>query len=54
MAEVVLGVVASGAGLASLAIQLFESAKKLKSFRDVVKNAPDLLDELILDLETMG
>ncbi|KAK3117271.1 hypothetical protein LTR53_001531 [Teratosphaeriaceae sp. CCFEE 6253] len=54
MAEVVLGVVASGAGLASLAMQLFDSAKKLEKFVDTLKHAPETLTGLIFDLETLS
>lgn len=53
MAEV-FGAVASGAGLVSLAIQLLDSAKKLKGFCDTVKNAPRILLDLSFDLETMS
>jgi hypothetical protein len=51
MAEIV-GVVASGAGLASLAIQLSSSALKLKRFRNNVRNAPKALHDIIHEIET--
>ncbi|KAF2165670.1 hypothetical protein M409DRAFT_23960 [Zasmidium cellare ATCC 36951] len=54
MAEAVIGVVSAGAGLLSLAIQLGESIQKLKSFHARVKNAPTMLADLILELESMG
>lgn len=50
-AEAVVGVVASGAGLASLAIQLLESVNKLKNFYSDVKDAPKTLEEIISSLE---
>ena len=53
MAEV-LGVVAGGAGLLSLSIQLLESAKKLKNFNDSVRNAPERLVTLGFELETLS
>lgn len=52
--EAVVGVVASGAGLLSLAIQIGDSAKKLKAFCSAVKNAPETLNDLVFDLETMA
>jgi len=45
-AEAILGVVSAGAGLLSLAIQLGESAQKLKSFTDSMRNAPVTLRDL--------
>ncbi|KIX99458.1 uncharacterized protein Z520_05034 [Fonsecaea multimorphosa CBS 102226] len=52
MAEAVLGVVASGAGLASLALQLFEVAQKLHELRADIRDAPvevrEILDEVDL------
>ncbi|KAK4540419.1 hypothetical protein LTR36_009276 [Oleoguttula mirabilis] len=53
-AEAILGIVAGGAGLLSLAIQLAENAKKLKRFYDGIKNAPETLRTLADDLETMS
>ena len=54
MAEVIVGVVASGAGLASLAIQLLERAQKIREFHGRVKNSPDTLLNLSHDLETVS
>jgi N-terminal domain on NACHT_NTPase and P-loop NTPases len=52
MADAVVGAIASGAGLASLAIQIFESIQKLHqlytSIRDAPKEIHDLLNELDL------
>ncbi|OAL38019.1 hypothetical protein AYO20_02852 [Fonsecaea nubica] len=49
MAEAVLGVVAGGAGLASLALQLFEVSQKLHELRANIRDAPvemrEILDE---------
>jgi len=53
-AEAILGVVSGGAGLLSLAIQLGESARKLKSFHDSMRNAPETLKDLEFDLQTMA
>ena len=53
MAEI-FGAVASGAGLASLAIQLGESALKLKSLYDRFKDAPNSLSTISHDLETLA
>lgn len=53
-AEAILGVVSGGAGLLSLAIQLGESARKLKSFHDSMRNAPETLEDLEFDLQTMA
>ncbi|WPH04484.1 Hypothetical protein R9X50_00737500 [Acrodontium crateriforme] len=50
-AEAVVGVAASGAGLASLTIQLFESWKKIKAFMDDVRDAPEALENLVAYLE---
>lgn len=51
MAE--LGVIASGAGLASLAIQLGDSAMKLKRFCEKVRSAPQDLRDSIFEIETL-
>lgn len=52
MAEAILGVVAGGAGLASLALQLFETAQKIHEMSTNIRNAPieihDILDEVEL------
>lgn len=53
MAEIVFGTVASVAGLASLALQLVESGKKLKDFYDGVKEAPSSLEHLLEHLNTL-
>ena len=54
MAEVVFGLVASGAGLASLSIQLLQSAQTIREFHGRVKDAPDTLLNLSHDLETVS
>jgi hypothetical protein len=54
MAEVIIGVVASGAGLLSLAIQLVEKAQSIREFHGRVKNAPDTLLGLSHQLETVS
>jgi hypothetical protein len=53
MAEI-FGAVASGAGLASLAIQLVDSAQKLKALYNASKDAPTTVAELCFELETMS
>ncbi len=53
MAEVI-GLVSGGAGLLSLAIQLGESATRLKTFYEKVKNGPNTILELSHDLETLS
>jgi hypothetical protein len=53
-AEAIVGVAAAGVGFLSLAIQLADSAKRLKSFYDAVKNAPESLEELAFSLKTMS
>nr|OQO25281.1 hypothetical protein B0A51_08844 [Rachicladosporium sp. CCFEE 5018] len=53
MAEL-LGVVAGGAGLASLAVQLVDSAEKLRSFCRASKNASQSINDLIFDIETLS
>jgi len=52
-AEAVVGLVAAGAGLMSLAVQLGESAIKLKRLYNMAKNAPATIQNLVDDLETM-
>ena len=52
--EAVFGVVASGAGLISLSIQLAENAVKLKRIYDAAKDAPRAISSLVTDLETMA
>jgi hypothetical protein len=53
MAEI-FGAVASGAGLASLALQLVDTAQKLKTLYNAVKDAPHTVEELTFELETMS
>lgn len=53
MAEV-FGAVASGAGLVSLAIQLAETAVKLKRLTDTARNAPQVLADHADDVETFS
>lgn len=53
MAEL-LGSLAGGAGLISLAIQLLESSQKLKAFYSASKDAPEAVEELGYELETMS
>ena len=53
-AEVILGVVAGGAGLASLSIQLAESAVKLKRLYHSMKHAPENLKEIADETEIMS
>lgn len=53
MAEL-LGIVAGGAGLASLAIQLGENARKLKKFYHNYKEAPEFLASISFELQTFA
>ena len=53
MAEM-LGIVASGMGIASLAIQIGDSLIKLKDFWDAVKEAPEEVKYLIEEIETLS
>jgi hypothetical protein len=53
MAEVV-GIVASGAGIASLAIQLMETSQKLHTLYQASKDAPDTVNQLSFELTTMS
>jgi CTP:molybdopterin cytidylyltransferase MocA len=53
-AEVILGVVAGGAGLASLSIQLAESAINLKRLYHSMRNAPETLTEIADEIELMS
>ena len=53
MAEI-FAVVACGAGLVSLAIQLLESSRKLKGLYDTAKDAPSNVKDLCFDLETLS
>ena len=54
MAEVIVGVAASGAGLVGLAIQLLETAQSIREFHGLVKSAPDALLNLSHQLETVS
>lgn len=49
-----MGIVASGAGLASLAIQLADSVMKLRRFCNSVLEAPQDLKDLIFEIETLS
>jgi hypothetical protein len=53
-AEVILGVVAGGAGLASLSIQLAENAIKLKRLYHSMRNAPETLTDIADEIELMS
>ena len=53
-AEVILGVVAGGAGLASLSIQLAESAIKLKRLYHSMRNAPETLKEIADEIKLIS
>lgn len=53
MAEI-FAAVASGAGLASLAIQLLESSQKLKGLYDASRDAPRTVTDLCFELETLS
>lgn len=50
----VIGLVSGGAGLASLALQLMETAVKLKGLAKAYKQAPDSLERLTFEIETFG
>ena len=52
--EAIFGVAASGAGLISLSIQLFESANKLRRFYHAAQDAPKTISALVSDLEIMA
>lgn len=53
MAEM-LGIVAGGMGVASLAIQIEDSVMKLKDFWNAVKEAPEEVKYLIEEIETLS
>jgi hypothetical protein len=53
MAEL-LGVIASGISVASIAIQVGDSVLKLKSFWDTITNAPEDIKYLINEIETLS
>ncbi|KAI1621980.1 hypothetical protein EDD37DRAFT_652334 [Exophiala viscosa] len=52
--EAILGIVTGAAGLLSLAIELGESAEKLRRLYHGVKGAPKTIEVLMVDLETMS
>jgi hypothetical protein len=52
MAE--LGIVASGMGIASLAIQIGDCIVRLKGFCDAVKDAPEEIKHLIEEIDTLS
>lgn len=52
MAEI--GIIASGMGVASLAIQVADSILKLKEFLDNVKEAPEEIKYLIEEIDTLS
>lgn len=54
MAEVALGVAGSVVGIASLAIQLFNSVAKIKAFVDDVKDASQDIAEMLEQLELLS
>lgn len=49
-----LGAIASGISVASFAVQLTESVKKLKDFVSTIKNAPEDVKYTIYQLETLN
>ena len=53
MAEV-LGVVASGISIGSLAIQLFDSLQKIHRFWKLVDGAPKEIEDMIEELQVLG
>lgn len=53
MAEI-FAAVASGAGLVSLSIQLLESSRKLKELYSNSRDAPDTVENLCFELETLS
>lgn len=53
MAEM-LGIVASGMGIASLAIQIGDNVIKLRDFLNAVKEAPEEVKYLIEEIETLS
>lgn len=50
----VFGVVTGGAGLVSLGLQLGDNARRLKKLYHTVKDAPESLQLLSFELETMA
>lgn len=53
MAEL-FGLIASGVGITSLAIQISSSILQLKSFCDLIKDAPEEIRYLIEEMEVLG
>ncbi|KAI9148944.1 Fumarate reductase 2 [Paramyrothecium foliicola] len=53
-AEAVLGIVAGGAGLLSLSIQLGQSAFKLRRIYQTAKDAPQTVERVVFELETIA
>lgn len=53
MAEV-LGIVAGGAGLASLAIQIFDDAQKIKELYSGIRDAPTEFKSLLDEIQLFG
>nr|POE63215.1 hypothetical protein CFP56_04118 [Quercus suber] len=53
MAEL-LGIIAGGAGLASLALQLGESAQRLRRLQKSFLDAPAILDDIAFELDTFS
>lgn len=54
MAEVIIGVVASGITIGALAAQITSSTIKLKSYWSQVQNAPEEIQDLIEDAELLS
>ncbi len=54
MAEVVVGVIASGISIGTLAAQITSSIIKLKSYWDQVQDAPEDMLDLIEELEDLN
>lgn len=54
MAEVIVGVVASGISIGTLAAQITSSIIRLKSYWDQVQDAPDDMRDLIEELEDLN
>lgn len=54
MAEVIIGVVASGITIGALAAQITSSTIKLKSYWSQVQNAPEEMQDLIEDVELLS
>ena len=48
------GVASAGAGLLSLAVQLFESSVKLRQYYSTFKNAPESLRNLTFEIDTLA